>query len=78
MFVHMEDELRDSKRPLGESLLPILKGFVMMVYNLIHWPVCPRKQFVEPVQGIVQEIKVVQVYVEDGGHRIVTTPAIYA
>jgi len=75
MFVHMENELRGGKRSFCESLLPILKGFVMMVHDLIYWPVRPIKQFVEPVEGIIEEVKVVQVYVKDGGHRIVTMPA---
>ncbi len=77
MFVHMKNELRGGKRPLGESLFPVFQGFVVVVHNLIHGPVCPIKQFVEPVQRIVQETKIVQVYVEDGSHRIITTPAIY-
>jgi hypothetical protein len=63
MFVHMEDELWGGKRPLGKSLFPVFQGFVVMVHNLIHWPVRPIKQFVESVQGIVEEAKVVQVYV---------------
>ena len=77
MFVHMKNEPWSGKRPLGDGLLPILKGFVMMAHNLIHWPVRPIKLFVEPVQRIVEESKVIQVYIEDGGHRIVTTAAIY-
>ena len=76
MFVHMEDELRCDKRPLVESLFPVFKGFMVVVHNLIHWTVRPIKQFVEPVQGIVKETKVVQVYVEDGCHRIITKPAV--
>ena len=77
MFVHMEDELRGGKRPFDESLFPVFQGFVVVVHNLIHGPFRPIKQFIEPVQRIVQEIKIVQVYIEDGSHRFVTTPAIY-
>ena len=69
MFVHMKNEPWSGKRPLCDGLLPILKGFVVVVHNLIHWPVRPIKQFVEPVEGIIEEVKVVQVYVEDRGHH---------
>ena len=42
---------------LARACFQYFKGFVVVVHNLIHWPVRPIKQFVEPVQGIVQEIE---------------------
>jgi hypothetical protein len=70
MFVHMEDEVRGGKRSFVESLNPILKGFMVLLHNLVHWPSCPMKQVVEPVEGIVEEAEVVQVYVQNGSHRL--------
>ncbi len=78
VFVHMEDEPWSGKRPFLNGTYPVFQGFVMMVHKSIHWPVRPTKQFVESVQGIIEKSKVVQVYVQNGSHRISTKPATCA
>ena len=78
MFVHMEDEPWGGKGSLCQCVNPILKGFMVVLHNLVYWPSCPMKQIVKPVEGILEEPKVVQIYVKHGSHCTVTTLAIYA